>query len=99
MSDSGQAISGSTEFYELTDRDLIFTHAGNDATTATAIKFVLSRDPGTTILVTKTLVSGITADGSTQITVVLAKADPAGLGGRTYYWELRLTDAVISLPR
>lgn len=93
MADSGQSISGSDEFYENTDRDLVFTHVGNDAATATAIKFVLSRDPAKTALVTKTLGSGIVADSSTQITVSLAKADTAGLGGRTYYWELRLTDA------
>lgn len=91
MSDSGQTITGADEFYEDTDRDLVFTHAGNDATGASAIKFVLSLDSGTTALITKTLGSGVTADSSTQITVSLLKADTSGLGGCDYNWELRMT--------
>jgi len=91
MADSAQTITGNTEFYEGTDRDLVFTHSGNDATTASAIKFVLSADPASTALITKTLGNGVTADSATQITVSLDQSDTADLGGQTYYWELRMT--------
>lgn len=92
MSDSGQAILPPVnEFYEATDRDLVYTHTGNDATAATALKWVLSEDPSTTVLITKTLGSGIAAGSPTEITASLVKADTSGLGGETYYWELRMT--------
>jgi len=90
--------AGTLIVFEGTDRDLDFTHSGNDASTATAILFTVTDDPGVTTLngktaISKTLGAGITAPDSTSIIVALADTDLDGFGGVLGYFDLRVTDA------
>jgi hypothetical protein len=60
--------------------------------TGWALKFALADRLGTTVLITKTVGSGITITSSTTVEVILDEADTDGIPAGLYFWDLQRTD-------